>query len=249
MIRLVKAVARHLRNGTLGSRVMLTIRQRMLGPGLPIGDDYFGCKADIYDSHRENDRYWIAEHKAVGELLERLPEVRSVLDAPFGTGRFLPLYHPKNLEVFGLDSSADMIAQARTKHPEAMVASDVRVGDILSLPYGDGSFDLVVCFRFLPWIVSFAEAEVALGEISRVTRDYAVLELCVGKHETGAGKPKADLTLWNRLNREELSDWIGAHGLRVVDVLPLHDDEEHPGLSAFLCEKLGGGEQVGNRSV
>ena len=171
------------------------------------------------------------------EYLSRLELISSVLDAPFGTGRFAPVYAAHHLEIYALDISEDMIAEAKKKHPDAMSRANIHITDMSEIPYPDNSIDLVVCYRFLPWIVSFADAEKSLLELARVCKRYAILEFCVGKHQTGKGRVFPNRTLWNRLNEAELRDWLKGIGFEVVEVKALHDDAEHPGLSAFLCRK------------
>ena len=53
---------------------------------------------------------------------------------------------------------------------------NICIGDATKLPYKAQSFDLLVCFRFLPWIVSFGDLKIILNEFSRVCKKYAIIE-------------------------------------------------------------------------
>jgi len=205
---------------------------------IPIGNNYIGLKAQVYDTHREKDEYWIAEDRSLLHFLNVIGPIRNVLDAPFGTGRFAPLYYRHNMDIIALDISQDMIDQAIKKYPAIMENAKIHVQDMSSIPYSDKAIDLVVCYRFLPWIVTAAEARTTLGELARVCRKYAILEFCVGKHQDGSRKIYPDKTLWDRMNERELRRWLKQFNLNVLEIISLYDDSEHPGLSAFLCQKL-----------
>jgi SAM-dependent methyltransferase len=89
-----------------------------------------------------------------------------VLDIGCGTGAFLRLAADRGAVVSGLDASEALLAAARERLPEA----DLRVGDMESLPYGDGSFDLVAGFNSF----FFADDMVAaLREAGRVAKPGA----------------------------------------------------------------------------
>lgn len=205
----------------------------------PIGNNYVGEKAEIYDQHRENDPYWKAEDDCVKEYLDRIgPELQSVIDAPFGTGRFAPIYAMHKLKVVALDISSDMIEIARKKHALYLDKTEFLIQDMTKIPFPDHSIDLVICFRFIPWIISFQDAEIALAELSRVCKKYAVIELCIGTHESANQQIHKDKILWNKYNKIQLTNWLKGLGFEVLDVKFLYDDEQHPGLSAFFCKKM-----------
>jgi SAM-dependent methyltransferase len=111
--------------------------------------------------------------------LERVGPVRGqrVLDVGCGAGVFLRLVADHGAEPHGIDASETLIALARERVPEA----DVRVGDMESLPYGEGTFDLVTGFTSF----FFANDMVAaLREAGRVARPGVPVVVQVwGAHE------------------------------------------------------------------
>ncbi|MCL3883898.1 hypothetical protein [Marivita sp. GX14005] len=56
------------------------------------GDRYYGGTAAKYDQVRQKQAWWHIEQEALGSLLDTLPKGLSVVDIPFGTGRFVPHY-------------------------------------------------------------------------------------------------------------------------------------------------------------
>lgn len=107
-------------------------------------DGYYGQVAESYEPSRSVKPKWKAEHAAVERFVMEGP----VLDVPFGTGRFVPIYRAKELAFTGIDISADMLAIARQKFPDA----NPKMGSIFDLACDDGSFATVVCVRFLEWL-------------------------------------------------------------------------------------------------
>ena len=89
----------------------------------------------------------------------------TILDAGCGTGMFTVDLISLGSRVIGLDVSLPMLARARQKsrgYPFQTV-----LGDILSLPFPDGSFDKVVSVTALEFI---QDGKRAVGELFRVTR-------------------------------------------------------------------------------
>jgi ubiquinone/menaquinone biosynthesis C-methylase UbiE len=98
-------------------------------------------------------REWIGE-RARGRVLE----------VAVGTGRNLPFY-PSEATVSGIELSPIMLAQARRKATELGRTVDLREGDAEHLPYGESSFDTVVCALSL---CTIPEPCAAIAEMHRV---------------------------------------------------------------------------------
>lgn len=89
-----------------------------------------------------------------------------VLELAMGTGLNLPHY-PAGLELTGIEWSPDMLEQARLKALALGSTVDLVLGDAADLPFGDGSFDTVVCTLSLCCI---PDDDGALAEAARVLR-------------------------------------------------------------------------------
>ena len=204
----------------------------------PIGDDYHSEKAGVYDATRTSSQFWQNEDRALQDFIDSVGDIKTVLDAPFGTGRFLKYYADRILAVTALDSSSDMLLFAASKFPDEYKSVTEIVALLSEVPLDDNAVDLVVSYRFLPWVVSYENALIALQELQRITKKYAIIELCVGRHPDGKG-PKLfkNKTLWNRLNFNECCDLLNATGLQVDNWKEVADDEENPGLTVFFCTK------------
>ncbi|MBM3190054.1 MAG: thiamine diphosphokinase, partial [Chloroflexi bacterium] len=98
------------------------------------------------------------------ELVLRLAEPRAgerALDVGTGTGLYAVALAGQGLHVTGLDSSEAMLSVARAK-PAPVTWQQ---GDAASLPFGDESYDLVLCITGLEFMADYRRA---LAEMYRV---------------------------------------------------------------------------------
>lgn len=202
----------------------------------PVGDTYRGKMAEQYLQRRVTQEYWMLEQRTMDRLLASLPRCQAVLDVPIGTGRFVPLYLARGLEVFGLDRSPDMLSVARRELKELFLRCRMQIGDAQRLPYRDAAFDLVVSFRFLSHVVSFAEAKAALGELRRVARRAAFLQLRVRRPDVPAAGPiPEDEAMGDRLPVPDLTNLLHKNGFVVRDIVPLEGRETYY-RAVFCCD-------------
>jgi ubiquinone/menaquinone biosynthesis C-methylase UbiE/DNA-binding transcriptional ArsR family regulator len=90
------------------------------------------------------------------------------LDLGTGTGRMLELFAPLAGQAIGIDQSREMLAVARAKlDAEGLSRVQVRQGDMLALPYGDATADLVTIHQVLHYLDEPARA---LHEAARVLK-------------------------------------------------------------------------------
>lgn len=189
------------------------------------GNVYHGNTAITYHNRRKDSVRWKAEDKAVGTLLESLPEDISVIDLPFGTGRFTDLYVQRRAKITGVDISADMLSASREIYGSALDDAVLEVGNATALKYPDKSFDLVVSVRFLQNIIPFGVVKLALREMARVTRSWAILEFEVRKDgAVDAGTPAEDEPIRGLLFRRQLEEMLENAGFTVTRVINVYDN-------------------------
>lgn len=100
-----------------------------------------------------------------------------VLEVGCGTGVFLRLAADRGAEVHGVDASAALLDLARARVPEA----DLWLADMESLPFADGTFDLVAGFNAFFFAVDIVAA---LREAGRVAKPGAPVVIQVwGRHD------------------------------------------------------------------
>lgn len=136
----------------------------------PAKQRYWGHIASDYNRWRLSSplrRYmWRREFRMLERIVrEQMRANSTILDAPTGTGRFVPLLKELGHRVTGVDISLDMLRMQPTQSGESR-GSLVR-GDCEALPFRDGAFDYVVSLRFLGHVPPGLRANVLL-EFKRV---------------------------------------------------------------------------------
>lgn len=137
--------------------------------------EYQGTEAQSYEGVRATDAKWLREDDAVRELLQSASPRTVILDAPVGTGRFLPLYADRKASCVGIDVSLDMLRIARTRAAEIHpMEVPLLQADIGALPFQSRSFEVVVCVRLLN-LVPLESVSSVLRELTRVTQGHLIL--------------------------------------------------------------------------
>jgi ubiquinone/menaquinone biosynthesis C-methylase UbiE len=98
-------------------------------------------------------------------------EKMRILDVGTGTGFIALLLAELGHEVVGVDLSKGMLEVARDKASRAKIEVEFKLGDAENLPFGDESFDAVIC-RHLLW--TLPNPQKAVKEWNRVARQKIV---------------------------------------------------------------------------
>lgn len=104
----------------------------------------------------------LGEKALLAKLLATFSNRASVLDIGCGTGHFTRWFATRGLTAVGVDLSRAMLAQATKLDGQAYL-----LGDALSLPFQDGSFDLTSIITTLEFA---SDPNRALSEAVRVSR-------------------------------------------------------------------------------
>jgi SAM-dependent methyltransferase len=179
--------------------------------------------AATYDFFVERERLaragalllWGSDARLLYRSLSAISEARdgaAILDVPCGGGlAFRALRPEQQVRYVAADLSPGMLRRARREaHRRGLDSIEVLEADVESLPFGDGSFDLCVCFNSLH---CFSDPAAALREIARCLKpggrlvgDAAVsgqgarYDLVIGIYRRrgifGPGGTAADLEQW-----------------------------------------------------
>lgn len=173
---------------------------------------YRGRVAATYEEKRKKQRRWDLENDAVSAMLRG--RGGTVLDVPFGTGRFVEMYRAQRMSVVGVDASEEMLALARKKIKKSDDV-DLYCEDVLSFlaRIGDRCYESVVCVRFLDLIDEKAMRAV-VTELCRVARDRIVLTIRLGDRYA----PKVNTATHDEKRLRRL---IGERGWRIAEDVPV----------------------------
>jgi ubiquinone/menaquinone biosynthesis C-methylase UbiE len=122
-------------------------------------------------------------------LLGRFPEARDVLEVGCGTGHFTRWMEALGFRVVGLDISTAMLAEARRRGPGVYVE-----GDALRIPFGPGSYDLVVMITALEFTV---DPTSVLVEAHRVARKGLILGVLNRESRLGRQLKEKGGVIWD----------------------------------------------------
>jgi len=119
--------------------------------------------------------------KLLDDFTSRIPEGGLVLDAGCGGGVPIAQSLASSYQVVGVDLANQQIRRARSQVPFA----EFLIGDIVHLPFRDGSFD-GVCSYYAIIHVPREEHHDLVREIFRVLKRSGIALLCMGEDDNPA---------------------------------------------------------------
>jgi SAM-dependent methyltransferase len=140
-----------------------------LSLGAAAQGDLWGARARDWADF--NEPAWQPVFQAVMELAE-LKSGQVLLDVGCGAGGALMQAQRHEADVAGVDASANLVAIARDRLPEATI----EIGDMEALPFGDASFDTVTGINSFQFAGNLTNA---LAEAKRVLRRNGKLVMLV----------------------------------------------------------------------
>ncbi len=177
-------------------------------------DHYRNDIAATYIEQRTLEPQWHVEQEVIDRLLHKYASRgEAILDAPIGTGRFIPLYLDIGLHVYGMDISDDMLNEARKSLEGSQDQAHLIIGDIETITLSDDIVDHVICTRFLNWVPTTIVGRV-LGEFARVSRGKVIVEVRVGSMQGAFRRLTKSLTNSKRLTKSvfaspnKLADYV-----------------------------------------
>jgi cyclopropane fatty-acyl-phospholipid synthase-like methyltransferase len=170
------------------------------------------------------------QERWVAMLLGLVPAGGSVLDAPCGTGRYFPMIAAAGLSVTGVDQSAGMLAQARSRG----IAAWLEQSRLQDLSYTE-AFDASVTIDAMENVPP-EDWPVVIANLRRAVRPGGVLYLTVEVVDradidqayeslTAQGQPavhgeitEGDVAGYHYYpGRDQAADWLTGAGLEIVD--------------------------------
>ena len=114
----------------------------------------------------------------VADVLEEVRPQAEVLDCGIGSGALAIVLNSilaDTPNIHGIDLSSKMLARAAAEMQRAGLTPDLRQADILSMPFADGSFDVVMAAHVIEHL---PDPQLALKEMVRVLKPGGMLFLC-----------------------------------------------------------------------
>jgi ubiquinone/menaquinone biosynthesis C-methylase UbiE len=161
-------------------------------------------------------------YRAMGVIAE-MPDGAAILDVPCGGGiAMLRLRTDQRVRYVGVDISAPMLARARRRIPvQHRDRVEIVEGSIEGMPFGDGEFDLCVCFNGLHCVPDPAAAVAEMGRClrpgGRLIGEFAVRGQ-LRRADAYMAMLRATGTFGQAGTRGDAQRWFEQAGL-VIDVL------------------------------
>jgi SAM-dependent methyltransferase len=147
---------------------------------------YYGDEADRYDELRQHTRTRRDEDAAFERLYataDAMAPIRSVLDVPCGTGRWIAFLHSRDIDYSGVDISRDMLKHAGRRlqdHPPR-TSRLIEESCFDYLPRHPASADLVISTRFINWW-DLETAQRLLDMLCAASRRHVILHIRVDEN-------------------------------------------------------------------
>ncbi len=142
------------------------------------------------------------------------PEAR-ILDCGVGNGSLsiaLDSILQGPVDYHAIDTSAEMLVQAKSMMQHAGLRPQLIQADVLSLPYDDHSFDVVMAAHVLEHL---PDPQRALAEMVRVLRPGGMVFICVTRHSILGALVQLLWRTWAITEQQGVA-WL--HDSQLVDV-------------------------------
>lgn len=151
----------------------------------------------------------------VATVLAQVGPQARILDCGVGNGSLsiaLNSILTSPVEYYGIDTSAEMLVQARSTMQRAGLRAHLKQADVLSLPYDDQSFDVVMAAHVLEHL---SDPQRALKEMIRVLKPGGMVFLCVTRHSLFSAFVQFRWRTWAITEQQGIA-WL--HDCQLADV-------------------------------
>ena len=133
----------------------------------------------------DHERYWQEPAVESYYLIDRWlgQGKKDFLDLGCGLGRHTIQFAKAGFNTSGFDLSETSITKTREYAEKTGVAIDLKVGDMLELPYGDDSFDCVYCRNVISHTDTAGMRKI-VSELKRILRENGECYLTLGSKQT-----------------------------------------------------------------
>lgn len=133
----------------------------------------------------DHKKYWLEPAVESYYLIDRWQNQgkQNFLDLGCGLGRHTIQFAKAGFRTFGFDLSQDSIKKTEEYAKEAGVEVELKVGDMLELPYKDNSFDCVYCRNVISHTDTKGMKQIA-AELKRILKNDGECYLTLGSKQS-----------------------------------------------------------------
>ncbi|MGC1498074.1 MAG: class I SAM-dependent methyltransferase [Sulfitobacter sp.] len=144
-----------------------------------------------------------------------------VLDCGIGNGSLsiaLNSILPRSAQFHGIDMSAKMLVSAGALLQEAGIQPHLKQANVLSLPYDDQSFDVVMAAHILEHL---SDPQLALSEMFRVLKPGGMIFVCMTRPSFFGALIQLRWRTW-AISEDQGITWLLNCNLTEIDLQPVH---------------------------
>ncbi|EIJ37625.1 methylase involved in ubiquinone/menaquinone biosynthesis [Galbibacter orientalis DSM 19592] len=167
---------------------------------------------------------------------------QSILDAGCGKGRNLKWFYKNDFEIFGIDADSEFLANAKQNYPKA--ASNFRVGTLDKLPYGEKSFDHILCCAVLHFAQSETHFTAMFSELIRVLKPDGMLLIRMASNIGLDGNALKIIFKDNGkkgnyyLTRERITDLITEFNIDLIEPIKTTNVKDERAMTTLVFQKM-----------
>jgi ArsR family transcriptional regulator len=156
----------------------------------------------------------IGELDLVGEIIKRVPSTDSAADLGCGSGALLEGMAERVQAVIGVDSSREMLLEARRRLEKKGREFDLRIGEIEHLPLRDQEVDSAVINLVLHHLRNPGEGLLEARRVLRKGGTLIVVDFC--KHEEEIMRSRYG-DHWLGFSTREIELWLEEAGFTIEE--------------------------------
>jgi SAM-dependent methyltransferase len=179
----------------------------------PLGDDALPLTGERTIPGLAEENYWFRRHEVVYERLADRCAGHDVLEAGCGEGYGADLISGVARRVVGLDYDESAVAHVKARYPRV----EMLHGNLASLPFPDGAFDVVVNFQVIEHLWDQGQF---VAECRRVLRPGGVLLMSTPNRITFSPGRDTPINPFHtrELNATELNQLLTSAAFRIEGV-------------------------------
>jgi hypothetical protein len=186
-----------------------------------LSNSYSGSKVEKYEIDRSKNPKWKFENESFQLFFNKIiNEVKIIVDAPVGTGRFIAMIEPfiENRKIYCMDYSEDMLKESANKTKSKnfiFLKHDLVCHEVSYTP------DLVLCSRFLN-LINWNDCQKVLRNILGPTKKYALLNVRL------SDSPDEVIKIENKINvhsKKKFISVVNSMGFEIVDQKSFQDSK------------------------
>jgi len=166
-------------------------------------------------------------------ILSHMPSCQTAADLGCGTGELLPLIYTTASKVIGVDSSPQMLDQARKRLSAGPHQPDLRLGELEHLPLGNGEVDCAIISMVLHHLHKPGNA---IAEAHRVLRSGGTLIIAELDKHTNENMRSTYGDRWLGFHGHEMNQLLVNLGF-IIKTTQSYDLEQSLVLNMFTSEK------------